>query len=89
MIKVKVIKRYQNRKLYDTQTHKYISMGEIARLMMLSDIEVIVIDNETKNDITNHTLLSVLMCQSSDGIQPRHDIIKNLIVENLKSIGAV
>ncbi|MEZ4813890.1 MAG: polyhydroxyalkanoate synthesis regulator DNA-binding domain-containing protein [Bdellovibrionota bacterium] len=44
---VKVIKRYQNRKLYDTHQSCYVTLDEIAEMIMRSE-EVTVIDNRSK-----------------------------------------
>jgi polyhydroxyalkanoate synthesis repressor PhaR len=54
-----VIKRYQNRKLYNTQESCYVTLEEIARLVQEGD-NVIVIDNKTKRDITAATLAQIL-----------------------------
>ena len=47
--KVKIIKRYQNRKLYDTQQSCYVTLDDIAKMIRASE-EVMVIDNKSKND---------------------------------------
>ena len=49
--KTKIIKRYQNRKLYDTQQSCYVTLDDIAKMIRTSE-DVMVIDNKTKNDIT-------------------------------------
>ncbi len=56
---MKIIKRYQNRKLYDTQQSCYVTLDDIAK-MIRSDEEVMVIDNKTKNDITAATLTQII-----------------------------
>ncbi|MEZ4870786.1 MAG: polyhydroxyalkanoate synthesis regulator DNA-binding domain-containing protein [Bdellovibrionales bacterium] len=53
--RTKIIKRYQNRKLYDTQQSCYVTLDDIAKMIRASE-EVMVIDNKTKNDITAATL---------------------------------
>ena len=57
--KTKIIKRYQNRKLYDTQQSCYVTLDDIAK-MIRQDEEVMVIDNKTKNDITAATLTQII-----------------------------
>ena len=57
--KVKIIKRYQNRKLYDTQQSCYVTLDDIAK-MIRSNEEVMVIDNKSKNDITGATLTQII-----------------------------
>ena len=57
--KLKIIKRYQNRKLYDTQQSCYVTLDDIAK-MIRNNEEVKVIDNKTKNDITASTLTQIV-----------------------------
>ena len=57
--RVKIIKRYQNRKLYDTQQSCYVTLDDIAKMIRASE-EVMVIDNKTKNDITAGTLTQII-----------------------------
>lgn len=57
--RTKIIKRYQNRKLYDTQQSCYVTLDDIAK-MIRSNEEVVVIDNKTKNDITAATLTQII-----------------------------
>jgi polyhydroxyalkanoate synthesis repressor PhaR len=55
-----LIKRYANRKLYNTQTSRYITLKGIAELIE-ADQEVRVIDNETGEDITSVALSQILV----------------------------
>ena len=57
--KAKVIKRYGNRKLYDTEQSSYVVLNDIAK-MIRNEEEVQVIDNETKDDITSATLTQII-----------------------------
>jgi len=55
----KVIKRYQNRKLYDTQQSCYVTLEDIAKMIRASE-EVTIVDNKTKRDITASTLAQII-----------------------------
>jgi len=55
----KIIKRYQNRKLYDTQQSCYVTLDDIAKMIRANE-DVTVIDNKTKNDITAATLTQII-----------------------------
>ncbi len=55
-----LIKRYANRKLYNTQTSRYITLKGIAELIEAGD-DVRVVDNETGEDITSVTLSQILV----------------------------
>ena len=60
-----LIKRYANRKLYNTETSRYITLRGIADLIE-PGTEVRVIDNESGEDITSVTLSQVLVDTERD-----------------------
>lgn len=62
MSDVRIIKRYQNRKLYDTHQSCYVTLEEIAQIVREGN-EIQVIDNKTKNDITYSTQIQLLFDQ--------------------------
>ncbi|OQY43175.1 MAG: hypothetical protein B6240_13105 [Desulfobacteraceae bacterium 4572_87] len=53
------IKRYSNRKLYNTKTKKYITLDKIAQLLKAGE-EISVMDNDTGEDITAATVSQIL-----------------------------
>ena len=55
----KVIKRYTNRKLYDTVESRYVTLDEIAQ-MIKGGAEVKIIDNRSKEDLTSVTLAQII-----------------------------
>jgi polyhydroxyalkanoate synthesis repressor PhaR len=55
-----LIKRYANRKLYNTDTSRYITLKGIAKLLD-DGVEVRVVDNETGEDITQVALSQILV----------------------------
>jgi polyhydroxyalkanoate synthesis repressor PhaR len=59
---VRIIKRYQNRKLYDTHQSCYVTLEEISQIIREGH-EIQVIDNKTKNDITYMTQIQLLFDQ--------------------------
>ena len=56
----KIIKRYSNRKLYDTVESRYVTLDEIAE-MVKAGAEVQIIDNRTKDDLTSITLAQIVL----------------------------
>ncbi len=54
-----VIKRYQNRKLYDTRHSSYVTLDDIAQMVKEGE-EVKIIDNRTKEDITSITFAQII-----------------------------
>lgn len=59
MENARLIKRYANRKLYDTKQSCYVTLEEIAAVIREGH-DVTVIDNKTKEDITYRTLIQLL-----------------------------
>ncbi|HMA91233.1 MAG TPA: polyhydroxyalkanoate synthesis regulator DNA-binding domain-containing protein [Polyangiaceae bacterium] len=55
----RIIKRYSNRKLYDTRDSRYVTLLEIAELVRAGE-DVQVIDNATKEDKTDVTLALII-----------------------------
>jgi polyhydroxyalkanoate synthesis repressor PhaR len=55
----RLIKRYANRKLYDTRASRYVTLQQIAEYVRGGE-EVSIIDNTTKEDLTNVTLAQIL-----------------------------
>lgn len=79
MKETKIIKRYQNRKLYDTHESSYVTLDEIAK-MIKSGEDLRVIDNKTKNDITAATLTQLLYeSERKSKTQPSVELLKEII----------
>jgi len=57
-----IIKKYVNRKLYDTQRKKYINLYGISELIR-KGIEIKVVDNKNKEDITSLILAQIIVEQ--------------------------
>ncbi len=55
----RLIKRYANRKLYDTQDSRYVTLQQIAEMVGRGE-DVKIIDNKSKEDLTNVTLAQIL-----------------------------
>ena len=79
MKEVKIIKRYQNRKLYDTHESSYVTLDEIAKMIKNGE-DLRVIDNKTKLDITASTLTQLLYeSEKKSKNQPSVDLLKDII----------
>ncbi|HET9843671.1 MAG TPA: polyhydroxyalkanoate synthesis repressor PhaR, partial [Gammaproteobacteria bacterium] len=63
---IRIIKKYPNRRLYDTAISSYITQGDV-KLLVLDNIPIQVIDARTKNDITQNTLLQIILEQEEKG----------------------
>ena len=59
MSEARIIKRYANRKLYDTQHSRYVTLDQIAEMIRGGD-DVKIVDNKTKEDLTSVTLAQII-----------------------------
>ncbi len=66
MSEPRTIKKYPNRRLYDTEESRYITLADIRRLVM-EKIDFVVIDKKSGKDITHGILLQVISEQESSG----------------------
>jgi len=62
----RIIKKYPNRRLYDTEESRYITLVDIRRLV-LEKIDFVVIDKKSQDDITRGILLQVIADQEDHG----------------------
>ena len=65
----RIIKRYDNRKLYDTETRQYVSLDEITGLIR-QGVDVQVIENSTERDMTAQTLTQIILEEGKRGRNP-------------------
>ena len=68
MSEPRVVKKYPNRRLYDTVESRYITLADIRRLV-IERIDFVVIDKKTQQDITRSILLQVI-AEQEHGSQP-------------------
>lgn len=64
---IRVIKKYPNRRLYDTDTSSYITLAEIKQLVM-DDERFVVRDAKTNEDLTRSILLQVILEEETAGV---------------------
>ncbi len=62
----RVIKKYPNRRLYDTVESRYITLADVRKLVV-DRIDFVVIDKKSQNDITRSILLQVIADQEHSG----------------------
>ena len=74
----KVIKRYTNRKLYDTVESRYVTLDEIAQ-MIKGGAEVKIIDNRSKEDLTSVTLAQIIFEEEKKHTQMPLGVLREII----------
>lgn len=62
----RLIKKYPNRRLYDTDESRYITLAEVKDLVMRT-VPFRVVDSQSETDITRAILLQIIMDQESSG----------------------
>jgi polyhydroxyalkanoate synthesis repressor PhaR len=68
MSEPRTIKKYPNRRLYDTVESRYITLADIRRLV-IERIDFVVIDKKSQGDITRAILLQVI-AEQEHGCEP-------------------
>jgi polyhydroxyalkanoate synthesis repressor PhaR len=64
---VRTLKKYPNRRLYDTRTSSYITLADVKR-MVLAGEEFEVRDAKTGDDLTRSILLQIILEEESGGV---------------------
>ncbi len=84
-----VIKRYPNRKLYDTDAKRYITLNEIAALIRGGE-EVVVMDHATDEDLTAVVLTQIIFEQEKlqKGFLPK-SVLTNLVRAGGDTLGTL
>ena len=77
---IRLIKRYESRKLYDTEESRYVSLDEISAWIRQGQ-EVRVVDNATNNDVTSQTLTQIILEEGRKGTsflpsELLHDLVR-------------
>jgi polyhydroxyalkanoate synthesis repressor PhaR len=62
----RIIKKYPNRRLYDTETSSYITLADVKKLVT-DNVEFRVEDAKTKEDLTRSILLQIILEEESAG----------------------
>jgi len=66
MSETRIIKKYPNRRLYDTAISKYVTLSDVKQLVI--DKEAVkVVDAKSKEDLTRSVLLQIILEQEEDG----------------------
>jgi polyhydroxyalkanoate synthesis repressor PhaR len=66
MAAVRLIKKYPNRRLYDTQTSSYITLSDVKQLV-LDQEEFKVVDAKSSEDLTRQILMQIILEEEQEG----------------------
>lgn len=62
----RIIKKYPNRRLYDTELSRYITFSDVRELVM-KGVEFRIVDSSSNEDLTRATLLQIMLDEESGG----------------------
>ena len=67
MKNMRIIKKYPNRRLYDTEDSKYITLEDIS-VLVTENKEFVVIDSKTESNLTRNILLQIIIEKEQSSI---------------------
>jgi polyhydroxyalkanoate synthesis repressor PhaR len=77
--KLRLIKKYPNRRLYDTQTSSYITLADVKQLVLRHE-QFQVVDAKTGEDLTRSILLQIILEEEAGGMPMfTSDLLSQLI----------
>jgi polyhydroxyalkanoate synthesis repressor PhaR len=85
MAETRVIKRYANRKLYDTQRSRYVTLDQIAEMIRAGE-DVKIVDNNSKEDLTAITLAQIIFEEEKKASFMPLSALRNIIQTGGQSI---
>src|SRR5947207_4466207 len=88
MAETRIIKRYANRKLYDTQRSRYVTLDQIADMIRAGE-DVKIVDNTSKDDLTALTLAQILFEEEKKGGFLPLSALRNIIQSGGQSISSI
>lgn len=83
MSEPRIIKKYPNRRLYDTEVSRYVTLEDVRNLV-LEEVSFQIRDARTNEDLTRSILLQIIMEQEADG-QPMFS--EQVLVNIIRSYG--
>lgn len=74
----RLIKRYESRKLYDTEESRYVSLEEMAEWIRTGQ-EIRVVDNATGAEVTAQTLTQLILEEGRRGVALSSELLHDLV----------
>ena len=76
---MRILKKYPNRRLYDTQQSEYVALDDVRKMILGKD-PVKVLDSKTGKDLTRSVLLQIIGEQEAEGHEP---LLTNRVLEQI------
>ena len=83
---IRVIKRYESRKLYDTEESRYVSLDDLAQWVREGQ-EIQVLDNASGTDVTSQILTQIILDEGKRGKDfPPAELLHDLVRAGQKAV---
>jgi polyhydroxyalkanoate synthesis repressor PhaR len=82
---MRLIKKYPNRRLYDTQTSSYITLADVRELVMKQE-EFQVVDAKTGEDLSRSILLQIILEEENAGGHPMFSL--DMLTQFIRTYGS-
>jgi polyhydroxyalkanoate synthesis repressor PhaR len=79
---MRMIRRYSNRKLYDTQDSHYVTLAQIAKIIRAGE-EIRVTNKNTGKDLTAATMAQIIFEETKNGQPLAVEGLRKIIVSGL------
>lgn len=76
---MRAFKKYPNRRLYDIEESRYVTVEDIREIIMSGE-SISVVDSKTEKDLTRSVLMQIISEQEGEGREP---ILTNRVLEQL------
>ncbi len=76
---MRILKKYPNRRLYDTELSAYVTLEDVRKMILGKD-PVKVLDSKTGKDLTRSVLLQIIADQEAEGHEP---LLTNRVLEQV------
>jgi len=76
---VRVLKKYPNRRLYDTRKSVYVTLEDVRKMVLVNE-SIQVVDSKTGADLTRSVLLQIIAEQEGEGHEP---LLTNRVLQQL------
>jgi polyhydroxyalkanoate synthesis repressor PhaR len=76
---VRILKKYPNRRIYDTETSSFVALAEI-RQMIIDRQQIRVVHSKTGKDLTRNVLMQIITEMESEG---HESLLTNRVLEEL------
>mgnify|MGYP005857580193 CR=1 FL=1 len=76
---MRVLKKYPNRRLYDTKNSVYVTLEDVRQMVLVNE-SIQVLDSKTGADLTRSVLLQIIAEQEGEGHEP---LLTNRVLQQL------